>query len=94
MISISDVRINLVKGNEALKAFASITFDNEFVVKGLRVVEGRNGMFVSYPSTYSEEDKTWYDNCFPINKETRTYIENEVLDAYKDATKPKSKRGK
>ena len=88
MISISDVRVYLFNGeNSSLKAFASITIDDEIVIKGLRVVEGNRGLFIAFPSTYSEKDDEYYDNVFPIKKETRDYITDEVLAAYEDTLK-------
>lgn len=85
MISISDVRVYLFNGeNSSLKAFASITIDDELVIKGLRVVEGNKGLFIAFPSTYSEKDDEYYDNVFPIKKETRDYITDAVLAEYKD----------
>ena len=88
MISISDVRVYLFNGeNSSLKAFASITIDDEIVIKGLRVVEGNRGLFIAFPSTYSEKDDEYYDNVFPIKKETRDYITDEVLVAYEDTLK-------
>lgn len=88
MISISDVRVYLFNGEKSsLKAFASITIDDELVIKGLRVVDGNNGLFIAFPSTYSEKDDEYYDNVFPIKKETRDYITEQVLAAYEDTLK-------
>ena len=93
-MKITDVRINKVNGGDTLRAFASITIDDEFVVKGLRVVEGKYGNFVSYPSTYNEKDKKYYDDAFPVTKETRDYIETIVLDAYEADTTKEPAKGK
>lgn len=88
MISISDVRVYLFNGEKSsLKAFASITIDDELVIKGLRVIEGNNGLFIAFPSTYSEKDDEYYDNVFPIKKETRDYITEQILAAYEDTLK-------
>lgn len=88
MISISDVRVYLFNGeNSSLKAFASITIDDEIVIKGLRIVDGNRGLFIAFPSTYSEKDDEYYDNVFPIKKETRDYITEQVLAAYEDTVK-------
>lgn len=88
MISISDVRVYLFNGeNSSLKAFASITIDDELVIKGLRIVDGNRGLFIAFPSTYSEKDDEYYDNVFPIKKETRDYITEQVLAAYEDTVK-------
>lgn len=86
-MKITEVRINLVKNTEStLMAFASITIDDEFVVKGLRVIEGRKGEFVAYPASKGDDDN-YYENAFPLNKDTRDYIEDEVLNAYYNAKK-------
>ena len=50
-MEITETRVTLMeKPNSRLRAYASITFDNSFVVKDLRVIEGRNGLFVAMPS--------------------------------------------
>lgn len=97
-MKITEVRINLVKDSEStLEAFASITIDDEFVVKGLRVVAGRNGEFVAYPASKGADDN-YYENAFPLNKDTRDYISDEVLNAFynakKDAEEPKKSTGR
>ena len=97
-MKITEVRINLVKNTDStLKAFASITLDDEFVVKGLRVVEGRKGDFVAYPASKGDDDN-YYENAFPLNKDTRDYIEDEVLNAFynakKDTEEPKKSTGR
>lgn len=51
MLSITEVRIKLVEeNNERLMAFCSITFDNAFVVRDLKIIEGTKGLFVAMPS--------------------------------------------
>lgn len=77
---ISEVRITL-RGEEKLKAFASITFDECFVVRGLKVIDGAQGYFVSMPSR-KRRDGTYQDIAHPINNEMRAEIETKVLDAF------------
>ena len=87
-MKITDVRINKVKKSDiSLKAFANITIDDEFVVKGLKIVEGKNGTFVAFPSTQGD-DGEWYDDAYPITAECREYVTDTVLDAYMDTNKP------
>jgi stage V sporulation protein G len=79
-VDITEVRITL-KNEEKLKAFASITFDNSFVVRGLKVINGSQGYFVSMPSR-RRKDGTFQDLAHPINNDLRKKIEDKVLDAF------------
>ena len=90
-MKITAVQINMVKKSDStLKAFANITIDDEFVVKGLKVVDGKNGLFVSMPSTKGD-DGNYYDDAFPITKECRQYVEDCILDEFNAESAPKKK---
>ena len=81
-MKISDIRIRLVdKDDSKLKAVASITFDNCFVVHDIKVIEGTDGYFVAMPSRKSSEGEH-KDIAHPINTETREAIIKVVLDAF------------
>jgi stage V sporulation protein G len=82
-MKITEVRVNL-QGEEALKAFVSITFDDEFVVRGLKVIQGEKGLFVAMPAR-KRGDGTFQDVAHPINRDMRHYMESCVLQAYEDA---------
>ena len=71
----------LANSTNNVKAMASITFDNVFVVTGIRVLQGQNGMFAAMPSrkTASGEYK---DVCFPLNGDFRKEINDKVIEAY------------
>ena len=76
------VRINKVyNGSFPVKATASINFDGCFAVTGLKVVEGKNGLFVNMPSQ-QVKDGTYKDVAFPVTKEYREELQNAVLMAY------------
>jgi len=79
-MEITEVRISL-KGEEKLKAFANVTLDNEFVVRGVKVIQGPGGFFVSMPSR-RRPDGTYQDICHPVNAGMRRKLETAVLDAY------------
>lgn len=64
-----------------LKAVASVTFDDEFVVHGIRVVEGEKGMFVAMPSKKTPDGKH-KDIAHPIKSEIRQMIQEAVLSEY------------
>lgn len=78
-MNITEVRIYEVN-KDNLKAFASITIDGEFVVTGISIREGKNGLFVSMPSRKSGDK--WNDICYPITKEARQQIIDAVMGQY------------
>ncbi len=80
-MQITDVRIRKIDGQTRLRAVASITIDDAFAVHELRVIEGKDGLFVAMPSREAN-DGTFRDLAHPINTETRTQIEKAVLDKY------------
>lgn len=67
-----------------LKAVSNLVLEDCFVVKNVRVIDGKNGLFVSMPSRQNADGK-YSDICFPIRSEVREQIEKEVLDAYQEA---------
>jgi stage V sporulation protein G len=86
-VEITEVRITL-RDEEKLKAFANVTFDNAFVVRGLKVINGTSGYFVSMPSR-KRPDGTHQDIAHPVNNEMRRIIEDKVLEAYESELKSK-----
>jgi stage V sporulation protein G len=80
-VEISEIRITLRDDNK-LKGFASITLDNCFVVRGLKIIEGASGLFIAMPSR-KRKDGTFQDIAHPINMDTREWLENQVISAYK-----------
>ena len=70
-------------GEGSLKAYCDLMIGNLFLVKGLRVVDGKNGMFVSMPRQQSKGGK-WFDSVETLTKETKTEVERLVLAAYKE----------
>ncbi|HTL99485.1 MAG TPA: septation regulator SpoVG [Candidatus Omnitrophota bacterium] len=79
-LEITEVRIAL-RDDDKLKAFASMTFNDAFVIRGLKIIEGTNGMFVAKPSR-KKPDGTFQDIAHPINNESREKIEARILDEY------------
>lgn len=89
-MEITEIRITL-RDEEKLKGFANVTFDNSFVVRGLKIIAGNSGYFVSMPSR-KRPDGTHQDICHPINNETRQKIEEKVLEAYEMELKASTAR--
>ncbi len=84
-MKISDIRIRLVdKEDSKLKAVASITIDDCFVVHDIKVIEGKDGFFISMPSKKTP-DGEYKDIVHPINTETRESISAQIIEAFKSA---------
>lgn len=80
---ITDVRIRKVDAESRLRAIASITIDECFAVHELRIIEGKEGLFVAMPSRQTSEG-TFRDIAHPINVETRKMIEEAVIAKYQE----------
>jgi stage V sporulation protein G len=79
-MEVTEVKIFPVQ-EDRLKAYVSITFDNCFVVRDLKVISGNNGLFVAMPSK-KRKDGTYRDTAHPLNNQTRQLIESVVLEEY------------
>lgn len=90
-MEITEVRITL-RDEAKLKAFVNVTFDNSFVIRGLKVINGTKGYFVSMPSR-KRQNGTHQDIAHPINNEMRRMIEDKVLAAYENELKNKEAGG-
>lgn len=81
-MKISEVKVFPTKEIGRLKAYATIVFDNSFIVRDLKVIMGNKGLlFVSMPSR-KRKDGTFRDIVHPLNAETRQMIENVVTQEY------------
>jgi len=76
----TEVRVTL-RDEPRLKAFVNVTFDDDFVIRGMKVIEGRKGLFVAMPSRKGK-DGTFRDIAHPINNTMRKRLEKVVLDEY------------
>jgi len=81
MIRITDVRVTL-RTDAKLRAFVSVTFDDAFVVRGLKIIEGQDGrLFVAMPSR-KRPNNTYQDIAHPITPEFRNLLEDVVIGRY------------
>jgi stage V sporulation protein G len=84
MMKVTEVRISPAKGGK-VRAFASVVFDDSFIVNDLRVIEGREGqVFVTMPARKARNGQM-RDIAHPLNSDTREQIERRVLEEYESA---------
>lgn len=84
-MKITDVRVRIVTKDDAkLKAVASITIDDSFVVHDIKVINGKDGLFISMPCRKTPEGE-FKDIAHPINTETREQIKSAIMEAYSKA---------
>lgn len=83
-MTITDVRIRKIAAEGKMKAIVSVTFDNEFVVHDIKVIEGQNGLFIAMPSRKTP-DGEFKDIAHPINTDTREKIQTSILKTYEEA---------
>ena len=79
-MEVTEVKVFPVQ-EDRLKAYVTITFDDCFVVRDLKVISGNNGLFVAMPSK-KRKDGTYRDTAHPLNNQTRQMIESKVLEEY------------
>ena len=82
-MQVSEVRLNLLKTDNAVKAIGSFSLDEAFAVRGVRVMEDKNGRnFVAFPSR-EKADGSYEDIAFPLSKELYATITGAIIDEYK-----------
>lgn len=79
---VTDVRIRKVAGEGKMKAVASVTFDNEFVIHDIKLIEGLNGIFIAMPSRKTPRGE-YKDIAHPINSDMRSRLQTIILEEYK-----------
>ena len=80
-MQITDVRVRKVNSENRMRASASVTFDNEFVVHDIKGSESQSGLFIAMPSKKAPNGE-FRDIAHPINAETREKIQKAILEAY------------
>lgn len=80
-MEVTDVRLRKVQTDGRMRAIASITLNDAFVVHDIRVIEGNAGLFVAMPSKRTP-DGEFRDIAHPINSDMRTKIQEAILQAY------------
>ncbi|MBP5403337.1 MAG: septation regulator SpoVG [Treponema sp.] len=80
-MQITELRIRKVTSEGKLKAYVTVTFDNCFVVHNVKIIEGKDGLFIAMPSKKTSTGE-YKDVAHPISPEFRTELQNKILDEY------------
>ncbi len=83
-MQITDVRLRLIEKEGKMKAVASITIDDVFVVHDIKVIEGEKGLFIAMPSRKAS-DSEYRDIAHPLNSQVREYISDKIMESYEKA---------
>ena len=81
VLDVTDIRVKRISTEGKMKAVASVTFDNSFVVHDIKIIEGQDKLFTAMPSRRTPEG-VFKDIAHPINSETRAELERLILDKY------------
>ena len=82
-MTVTDVKVFPV-AEDKLKAFASVVFDDCFVVSDIKIIQGVHGLFVSMPSK-RRKNGTFRDIAHPLNTDTRKMIEERIIEKYRES---------
>lgn len=80
-MKITEVKVYPVQDSGRLKAYATMVFDDAFIIRDLKIIEGDNGLFVSMPSRRRKDG--FRDIVHPLNSDTRQTVENAIIEEYK-----------
>jgi len=83
-MKITDVRVRKVESDSKMRAVASITIDDVFVIHDIKIIEGDKGLFIAMPSKKGA-DGEYRDIAHPINSDTRVMLQEVILEAYEKA---------
>ena len=87
-LNITDVRVRKVNDDGKMKAVVSVTFDDEFVVHDIKIIEGQNGLFIAMPSRKMGEGD-FRDIAHPLQSETRNRIKDAIFAEYEKVLEEK-----
>jgi len=82
-MEITDIRIRRINNGNKLKAYVAITFDNCFVVHNMKIIEGKNGVFIAMPSRRTKNGE-FKDVTHPINSDFRNSLQDKVVAKYEE----------
>ena len=82
-MNITDIRIRRVYAPGKMRAIVSVTFDDEFVVHDMKIIEGQSGLFIARPSRKTPSGE-YKDIAHPINSIAREKLQARILECYEN----------
>jgi stage V sporulation protein G len=80
-IDIKVVKIHRLTQDSRIKAFVDLGINDVLLIKGMRIVQGKKGLFVSMPVEQGKNER-WYERVQCLNQDIRALIAQKVLEAY------------
>ncbi len=80
-MQITELRIRKVEGEGKLRAYVTVTFDDCFVVHNVKIIEGKNGLFIAMPSRKTANGE-YKDVAHPISPDFRNSLQDKILEEY------------
>ncbi len=80
-LNIQVKRIHRFNNDKPLKGYADIVVNDVLMIKGVRIIEGREGVFVAMPQSQAKDQK-WYDTVYPVTKEARFSLQDQVIEEF------------
>ena len=83
-MKITSVNVHKKNDETRMKGIASVLLDDCFVIRDIRIIEGKDGLFIAMPSRKNAEGE-YHDIAHPINSEMREMLETAIISKYNDA---------
>ena len=85
-VKITKVEIRPMRSEGNLKAFCSVVFDDVFIVHSVKVIQGKEDLFVAMPSREGKNGE-FRDTAHPIDNQFRVELEHTVLEKYREVVR-------
>ncbi len=82
-IDIKVIKIHRLPQDSRIKAFVDLGINDALLIKGLRIIQGKKGLFVSLPTEQGKNER-WYERVRCLNEGVRSLIAQKVLEAYRN----------
>ena len=80
-MKVTNVNLKKVEENGAVKAYATIILDDSLAIHNIRLIEGKERLFIAFPS-YKDKNEAYHDYVHPIVSDLREVIEKAIIDKY------------
>ena len=84
-MEVTNIKVQKRSGDNKLRAYAAVTFDNCFVVHNIKVIQGKDGMFIAMPNRKTKTG-VYRDIAHPIQHEFREELQRRILEEYNSCT--------